>query len=389
MRIIFITGKGGVGKSTIACALALKFSSEGEKTLIASTDQVHSLTDIFGKKIGNKITKVRGTLEALEIDGCEETRKYFGKFLEFSSRVLEKEGFSRADAEEMVLFPGAEELSCLLRIYEIYLTRNYDIMIVDTASSSETLKLLKTPSVVKNFLKKLTSSTSGLMEKFVSLVEKIFSLNLPKNEFYLSLLKVSEELESARRIFSDPYISRFRIVCTPEKVVFRETERLSSYMAFLGFPVDEIFLNRFNPLREKFLKEGMTKFNPLKIFLIPDAEREPCGLKELEHFSDLYFKNYTGNFGEKYLSIELEERDNFIILSIPAGGIKKEDMEIYSDYDSLFIKMREVSREIKLPHSLTGRPVEKASFKEDRLLVYFKKEEVNFGKREGKFEEGS
>ncbi len=371
MKVIFISGKGGVGKSTVACVTALKAAESGARTLLVSTDQVHSLSDIFGRRIGPEMRQVAPGLEAIEVDATRALREYFAGVIDYTRDALEEAGLSQTDADEVAVFPGAAELACMMKVYHYYLTHSADVMVVDTASSSETVKLLKIPGVMKVFLSRLRASSSTLFDRFASVVEKIFSVHLPRSQLLERMLQIAEDLEAARDVFVDPDITRFRVVCTPERVVLRETERFASYISILGFPVEAIIVNRVKAGDSRRIGEIKNKFQPLQVFVISQRETEPCGMKHLADFTKKEREMPGADFLETYWNIVCEATPEGYVLKIPARGLRKEDLEIYADFDSLFIRAREVSREILLPQILIGARVKRAALKDHQLLIYF------------------
>ena len=149
MRIILYTGKGGVGKTSIAAATACKIAEGGKRVLIISTDQAHSLGDSFDVKLSNVPAMLAENLFAMEIDSILENEKVWGNIKGYIERLMTLKGDSNIETEELLVFPGFDELLSLIRIKEIYDEGKYDVLIVDCAPTGETMSLLKFPDLFK------------------------------------------------------------------------------------------------------------------------------------------------------------------------------------------------------------------------------------------------
>ena len=164
MRIIVYTGKGGVGKTSIAAATAIRCADLGYRTIVVSTDAAHSLADSLDRVLGPEPVKVRENLWAQEINALHEMERNWGTIREFLIEVLAWQGHNNITTEEMAVIPGTEELFSLIQIKRHHDSGLYDVLIVDAAPTGETLRLLSLPDTLRWWLEKLFPTLRTIMK---------------------------------------------------------------------------------------------------------------------------------------------------------------------------------------------------------------------------------
>ncbi|MDD3339646.1 MAG: ArsA family ATPase [Lachnospiraceae bacterium] len=249
MRIILYTGKGGVGKTTVAASAACRLAKEGKRVLIMSTDQAHSLGDSLEVKLGNEPTYVMDGLDALEIDTVKETEKAWGKLRSYLMLLMTSREGESLETEELLAFPGFDELFSLLKIRDIYEADGYDVLIVDCAPTGETLSLLKFPEMLGDLINKALPVKRKAIKVVGPAVEKMTKIPMPKDDVFDEVVWLTEKLEKLKDLMTNPKVVSIRIVTTPERVVILEAKRNYEYLKRYHYQVDAVVVNKIYPVQ--------------------------------------------------------------------------------------------------------------------------------------------
>ena len=386
-RIILYTGKGGVGKTTVAAATALKCARLGYKTIVVSTDPAHSLRDSFNKELGPEPKKIRDNLFGQEIDVYYSVEKYWGKLTEFLQSLL---GWMNVDdilAEEFSVFPGMEEISAFLWVHSHYHEADYDVIIVDSAPTGETLKLLSLPDIARWWLVKIFPIEKRVMKVIKPAIRVVSDMPLPGEKTYDAIEILFEKLDAIRQVFADPKVTSIRLVMNLENMVIKETQRAYTYLNLYGYPVDSLIINRTMPeeldhpyfknwrkKQKKYRKDIDDMFSPLPMFDAPLFSEEIQGLKALEKFSTELFDHTDPTkifYSEKQYQV-VKNNDNFE-MHIKLPFVTKKEVELFQVGDELTIHIENQRRNIFLPNFLAKLSVKKANFDGDILKVVFQK----------------
>jgi arsenite-transporting ATPase len=389
-RIILYTGKGGVGKTTVAAATALKCARLGYKTIVVSTDPAHSLRDSFGKELGPEPKKIGDNLFGQEIDVYYSVEKYWGKLTEYLQSLL---GWMNVDdilAEEFSVFPGMEEISAFLWVNNHYQEADYDVIIVDSAPTGETLRLLSLPDIARWWLVKIFPIEKRVMRVIKPAVRVVSDMPLPHEETYDAIEVLFEKLDAIRQVFADPKVTSIRLVMNLENMVIKETQRAYTYLNLYGYPVDSIIINRTMPseldhpyfkkwrvTQKKYRKIVDEMFSPLPVYAAPLFSEEIQGLASLEKFSTELYDHTDPTkifFSEKQYEI-VKKNGNFEMqLKLPF--VTKKEVELFQVGDELTIHIENQKRNIFLPSFLAKLEVNNATFDGDILKVLFHKKKA-------------
>ena len=240
MRIILYLGKGGVGKTTISAATAVRSAQQGKRTLAVSTDLAHSLADCLRTSLTSEPQELMPNLWAQEVNVLDEMRRGWSKVQESMSKVLRKQGMDAVMAEELALVPGMDEVVSLVNIYRNAREGNFEVVVIDAAPTGDTVRLLSMPDTFQWYasrLMNLQSSTLGLARPFLKAV-------LPTTEIMDGLQRLSERVKTLREVLSNPDISSYRLVVNPERMVIKEALRAETYLALFDYPIDGVICNR-------------------------------------------------------------------------------------------------------------------------------------------------
>ena len=246
-RYIFYSGKGGVGKTSVAAASALHLSKKN-KVLIISTDPAHSLADSFGTKIGGDVQKLGKNLYGVEID----PEKSMAEYKEMISPQLEKvsalKGLGLDDAFDMAgMTPGIDEIASFDRFLRYMHSKEYDIIVFDTAPTGHTLRLLSLPDVLDSWIGKIIKirmrfgSIAGAVKRLIGGGEEEADTTLEKLE------EMKKRIEDAKKILSDPERTSYNIVMIPEAMSIFEAERSFCFLKNLCIPVKSVIVNQIIP----------------------------------------------------------------------------------------------------------------------------------------------
>lgn len=382
MRIILFTGKGGVGKTTIAAATGIKASQLGYKTLIISTDPAHSLSDSFQKDLKPYPTKVEDNLYAMEVDVEYELEKHWSVIKEYLTLFFKSQGIDDIIAEELAILPGFDELASLLHLLHYYEKKEYDVVILDCAPTGETLRLLSVPEVAKWYMNRFFGIEKKILKLVKPIAEPLINVPLPTDdvldkiqELYVKMSKLKEILESE--------ITSVRIVLNPEKMVIKESERAFTYLNLFGYRVDCVIINKIFPkdvgdyfskwfeLQEKYIREVEERF-PVPVFKVQFKSNEIIGDALYELANELYDgQDPTKVFYlDKPMRIEKEGEHTALIIKVPFA--LKKDLKLLKRGEELIIIAKQWKRTIILPQSLALKEPVEAKFNNGELKILFK-----------------
>ncbi|MEC0204392.1 ArsA family ATPase [Paenibacillus lautus] len=396
MRIIIYTGKGGVGKTSIAAATAVKMAEQGKRTLILSTDAAHSLADSLAVPIGPDPVQISDNLWGQEVNVIRETERNWGTVQVWLTKLLDKAQLKDVTTEEMLVFPGMEELFSLLKIKEYAESGQYDVMVVDCAPTGETLRLLSYPNVLNWWLEKIFPTERKLIKLVRPVAKIVKDIELPSDDVLDSIERLARGLEDMQRLVLDPEITSVRIVLNPEKMVLAEAKRSFTYLNLFGFNTDAVIVNRVLPdeagegffahwrdIQKKYEEEIVLNFQPLPILKAPMMQKEVIGLPILKELADIVYVDRDPSamlYHGITETIRGEAGEMLLELMIPF--IDKEDLNLMQTGDELTVDAGAYKRKVILPRTLMGRQVVGARYAEDRLIIRFGKRELEMSAKD-------
>ncbi|SNS40582.1 arsenite efflux ATP-binding protein ArsA [Anaerovirgula multivorans] len=385
MRIILYTGKGGVGKTSIAAATALKSAKKGLKTLVVSTDAAHSLGDSLDVQLSPEAVEIQKNLWAQEIDTIHETEKGWKKVQEYLTALFTSKTVKDITTEELTIFPGIEDLLSLLTILSYYKEKKYDVIVIDCAPTGETLALLSFPDMFRWWMDKLFPIKRKAIKITKPIIEPILGVPMPSDGVMGEIEKIYNQMDEMREILSDRKITSVRIVVNPEKMVVKEAQRSFTYLNLYNFNVDAIVVNRMMPdsvlddyfkawkeIHKKYKEMIIESFHPVPIYYVPLFENEVVGVKMLSRMGDKLFENNDPTkiyYDTKTQEIIKEEKGYTLSLYMPF--VEKENLLLNQKGDELIIKAGSYKRNIILPRTLLNYSIKGAKFDKETLKVKF------------------
>lgn len=384
-RIYVFTGKGGVGKSSIAAAHAIKSAAEGKRTLLVSTDMAHNLGDIFERKLGKEVENVLPDLDIYEIDPEYVMENDFSFIMKYLSNLLSE--VDNDNLQDMGMMPGMEELFSLLKIADIYNSEKYKRIIVDCAPTGETLALLKFPELLSWYMEKLFPIGKVGVRMLAPISKSVFKVEMPNKNAMNDIEKMYLKLVELQELLKDRDITSIRIVTTPEKMVVEETKRNYMYMNLYNFNVDGLYINRILPedIKNDFFdqwimtqKEYITylkeSFSALPIYEIPWYDEELRGEENIRRIVEDVLSG-KGVFEKKIItereSFKQIERGYQLDVFLPCAD--KSSIDLYQSAADIVIKTGNFKRNIPLPNILRNYVVTGAKFDEEKLSIVFEK----------------
>lgn len=379
------TGKGGVGKTTLSAATALKCAELGYKTIVISTDSAHSLADSFNVSLGDDAKKICDNLHALEVNVNYELKHSWGKIQAFVSEFLKWRGFDEFMAEEFAIFPGMDELFSLLKLKEFYETKSFDVIIIDCAPTASTLRMLSFPDVIGWYMEKFFHIERRIVKGIRPIVTRVSSIPIPQDEVYYSIEQLYHKIGGTKELLTNPDSCSVRIVINLEKMVIKESQRIYTYLNLFNFPIDLVFANRVIPeeaknpffknwisLQEKYLKLAEESFRPLPIFKLPLYDGEISGLTSLAKMAqDVFADKDPSKVYSREKTLDIMKYDAGYIMSLKLPFFSRKDVDIWTRGDELTIQLRNYKRNILLPSTLANLQLKEARLEGYILKIYF------------------
>jgi arsenite-transporting ATPase len=386
-RIYIFTGKGGVGKSSIAAAHAYKSAKEGKKTLLVSTDMAHNLGDIFERKLSRDIETVMPNLDIYEIDPAYVCETDFADIIRYAKNLLA--GADELAPADIGIIPGTEELFSLLKIAELHKSGTYERIIVDCAPTGETLSLLKFPEMLSWYMEKLFPIGKVGVRVLAPVSKSLFKIEMPNKQAMNDIEKIYMKLAELQELLKNRETTSVRIVSVPEKMVVEETKRNYMYMNLYNFNVDGLYINRILPedigndffdkwirLQKDYIDALKNTFAGLPICEIPWYDEELKGIKNVERLVNDALADK-----DVFASHATTERENFektddgYVLKVNIPCADKGDIDLFQAGADIVIKIGNFKRNIPLPNTLMNLSVAKAGYEDVKLNILFTKEE--------------
>ncbi|MCW6075428.1 ArsA family ATPase [Clostridium sporogenes] len=385
MRIILYTGKGGVGKTSIAAATACKIASSGKRVLVISTDQAHSLSDSFNIKLGNKALKIVDNLYGMEIDTVLENEKTWSNLKTYFKELLLFKTEENIESEELLVFPAFEELLSLIKIKEIHDKGEYDVLIVDCAPTGETMSLLKFPDIFKWWMEKIFPIKKKGIKVVKPIVDATIKIPMPTDNTFDEIERLYEKVDELHKLMLDKEKVSLRIVTTPEKIVVKEAKRSFSYLHLFDYNVDAVIINKIFPqesikgyfqkwdiIQKESIEEINNGFKGIAVLKLSLMNNELRKYSTLKSVGDIIYRDINPEevlFTEKIF--ELKRDGDKYVFSINMPFVDKNELNLSQRGDEITISIKNERRSIILPKKLQAKEITSAKYDKGRLNIFF------------------
>ncbi len=392
MRVLLFTGKGGVGKTTVAAATATKAAAEGFRTIICSTDPAHSLADAFDIQLGDEPVQIpveHGVLFGQQLDARVRMEQSWGEVQDYLAQVLSWAGAEGIEAEELSVVPGLDEVFALAEIKQFASSGEWDVVVVDCAPTAETIRLLSLPDILSWYMQRVFPTQRRATKALRPMLSKVMSLPIASEQVFAAMRRFYDRLDGIREILSDPNITSARLVVNPERLVIAEARRTYSYLALFGYHVDAVIVNRVLPdevsdpwfdqwrsNQQERMREIENDFGEVTIRTVPLRSEEPIGTTHLAAVAaDLYGpEDSSVSVASKSPTISIRKQGNHAIVEIPMPFAERDDLDIGRSETELFVALGPYRRSVALPDSVARRTISQAELKNGKLRIRFEGE---------------
>jgi arsenite/tail-anchored protein-transporting ATPase len=391
--VVLFTGKGGVGKTSVAAATAVRAAGRGARVLVTSTDPAHSLADVLDQPLGDHPTPVAPTtasswtLDAQQIDAQHRLERHWREVRDYLVALLAWGGVGELEAEELLLLPGLDELFALIDLDAHTRSGRYDLIVVDCAPTAETLRLLALPDALTWYVDRVLGPGRRVARAMRPLTRSLGAagtpLPLPDDGVFGTVDRVHRDLASVHELLQDPTRATMRLVCTPERVVVAESERLATSLSLFGYGVDAVVVNRVLPdeVRDPYLaawkdrQSGhlealQTGFAPTPVLAAPLLPDEPDGIDPLRTLADHVYGDLDESavlHDVRPVTVEATEGGYRLRVALPFAT--KDDLELHRRGGELYLKVAGTRRAVPLPAALRRAEVRGAALRDGWLEV--------------------
>ncbi len=391
-RIIIFSGKGGVGKTTVAAATGVQCAKRGLKTIIISIDIAHSLSDSFELDLDlhdhnkGEARQVGENLWIQEVDIQEELDRHWGDVSQYLAALLGSGGMTEVLAEELAIIPGMEDVISLLYINQYYRERSFDVILVDCAPTGETLRFISMPSTLEWYMKKLFKLERTLMKAARPIAKRVTDVPVPEDSYFAAIKDLFDKLEGVDEVLLDREITSVRLVSNAERMVVRETQRAFMYLCLYGLVVDTVVVNRLFPKeindeyfsawlssQQKSLEQINEIFNPIPIKTVNIMKDEVVGQETLLEMAEMiYGKDDPSEILYSESAYKVEQDGENYILTVKLPFVTKEYVDLFKQDSELVIRIGSFKRHVFLPRTLASKKPSRAKMEHDHLRVEFR-----------------
>jgi arsenite-transporting ATPase len=388
VRILLFTGKGGVGKTTVAAATGVRAAAAGHRTLVMSTDPAHSLADSFDVPVGSRPTPVAANLWAQQIDAQERLEANWREIQEYVISWLDWAGMDAIEAEELSVIPGFDEIFSLTDVKRHAESGRFDLLAIDCAPTAETLRLLSLPDVMNWYIERIFPVERRVVRTIRPLLTRITTMPIAEDRIFAAVERLHRNLDGVRQLLTDPETSSVRLVVNPERMVIAEARRTYTYLSLFGYRVDAVVVNRMIPeevddpyfgkwkeVQAQHLETVRESFHPVPILTVRLFDREMVGMDLLEEMGrEVYGALDPTAVLHRDDPMRVHKRGGTYVLAIRVPFVERSDLDVFRKGDELFIRVGSYKRNLVLPQALQRLEVREAALEDGVLEVRFARE---------------
>jgi arsenite-transporting ATPase len=387
-RVLLFTGKGGVGKTSVAAATALRCADAGLRTVVISTDPAHSLADAFDSELGPLIAPVAGekNLWGQQLDAQDRMEDSWADIQAYLLEVFDWAGLEGIRAEELSMLPGLEEVFALGDINTYVATGDWDVVVVDCAPTAETIRLLSLPEILAWYMDRIFPVGRRVNKLVGPVLSRVSNLPVADDAVFGAGRRFYDRLDGVREVLSDPQTTSIRLVVNPEKMVIAEARRTYTYLSLFGYRVDAVVVNRLLPdavtdpwfarwkqAQVDHLAAIEDGFAPLPILRAALSDHEMVGTDRLRVLAEEIYGDLDAHallHEAEPMGVDLED-DGTAVLRLPLPFTESDDLDLSRSGDELSIRVDAYRRVVTLPDALRRRTVRAAKLRDGVLCVRF------------------
>jgi arsenite-transporting ATPase len=384
-RVLLFTGKGGVGKTTVAAATAVRCGASGRDTLVLSTDPAHSLADVLGAPLGSQPTAVAPRVHARQLDATERFEEVWGEVQAYLTQVMDWAGADGIEAEELAIVPGLDEIFALSDIVEAVTSGRWEVVIVDCAPTAETIRLLSLPDVLRWYMERVFPVSRTVTRLVRPLISRVTTMPVPGDSVFRSTTAFYEGLGAVRELLTDAETASVRLVVNPERLVVAEARRTATYLSLYGYRTDAVVANRLLPdevsdpwfkawkeSQAEHLSSIVDGFAPVPILRAGLAAAEIVGIAALDDFgAELYAGLDPAAVLHHDEPLRVDACDGGYVLRLALPFADRDELDLGRNGPELQIRVGPYRRSLVLPDALARRPVAGAVLVGSALEVRF------------------
>jgi arsenite-transporting ATPase len=393
MRILLFSGKGGVGKTSLAAATGLQLARLGYRTLVMSVDPAHSLGDSFnlqGDLFHGRTSDplpVGDRLDIHEVNIQREVKRHWNEITTYVTSVLRTTGIGSVEAEELAILPGMEELSAMMYVNQYRREAKYDVIVLDCAPTAESIRFISMPATLDWYMRHVFPMQRSVLKAVRPIANRISPVELPPDSYFGNILDLFRKLEGIDEILEDPEMTSVRLVSNAEQMVLRETQRAFVYFSLHGLTVDQILVNRVLPdsvqdpffadwraSQQQVLGEMDRYFSPVSVRRVPLFTQEVLGIERLEMLAAAAYS--VDEDPSQPLRTEraysFDKVDNNYVVRIHLPFAAKGEIGLFKKGDELVVEVGSLRRHIGLPTTMAALTPGRAKLENKILTVEMK-----------------
>jgi len=390
MRILLFSGKGGVGKTSLAAATGLQLSRLGHRTLVMSVDPAHSLadafdleTDLFHGKTGDPYP-IGDRLAIHEVNIQKEIKRHWHEISSYVISVLRTTGISDVEAEELAILPGMEELSAMMYVNQFRREQLYDVIVLDCAPTAESMRFVSMPTTLEWYMRHIFPVQRGLLKAVRPIANRVSPIELPPDSYFGNIQNLFDKLEGIDELLEDPKLTSVRLVTNPERMVLRETQRAFVYFSLHGLTVDTIIVNRVLPAQvsdayfqewqtsqRRVLEEIESYFAPVPVKRVALFAHEVLGRERLEELSRALYREDEDPSAVTRTEAPYTflKSDGHYEVRVTLPFAVKGEVGLFKKGDELVVEIGTLRRHIGLPTSMANLSPSRAKLENKMLTV--------------------
>jgi arsenite-transporting ATPase len=375
MRILLFSGKGGVGKTSLAAATGVQLARLGYRTLVMSVNPAHSLADsfdletsLFHEKTGDPYP-ISDKLAIHEVNIQKEIKRHWREISAYVISVLRTTGISDVEAEELAILPGMEELSAMMWVNQFRREQRYDVIVLDCAPTAESMRFVSMPTTLDWYMKHIFPFQRTVLKAVRPLANRVSPVELPTDSYFANIQDLFGKLDGIDDLLENPRTTSVRLVTNPEKMVLRETQRAFVYFSLHGLTVDGIIVNRVLPevitdsffaewreSQQRVLAEIDAYFAPVPVRQVPLFTHEVLGAERLQELArTLYAENEDpAAVTRTEAPYVFTKRDGHYEVQLQLPFAMKGEVGLFKKGDELIVQIGTLRRHIGLPTSMAA-----------------------------------